>query len=229
MKKTTKTKTLLEVQKRDLFGKKLKALRKTGMLPGNIFGEDIESIAVMLPLISFKGAFKKSGETQIVYLQLGDVEMPVLMQNLQLHPLTGYPLHIDFRKVNLKKKIETEVPVKLVGESEAVSQNKGILLNMAESVLVEALPENIPQEIEIDLAVLKELDDQVAVKDLKATADFVFKDDPEKVIVRITEHKEESTETTQVVSPDEVEVTTEKKDDGETAEETSENKPEEKE
>lgn len=227
MKKTAKTKITLEVQKRILFGKKLKALRKTGILPGNIFGEDIESKAVMLPLIDFKTTFKKAGETQIVYLKLEDEELPVLIQNLQFHPLTQYPLHVDFRKVNLKKKIETEVPVKLIGESEAVTQNKGILLNMSESVLVEALPENIPQEIEIDLSILKELDDQVAIKDLKITGDYVIVDDPEKVIVRITEHKEESIET-QIVSPDSVEVTTEKKSEEETEGETPENTPEEK-
>jgi large subunit ribosomal protein L25 len=227
MKKTSKTKLVLEVQKREIFGKKLKALRKTGVLPGNIFGESMESKAVMLPLIELKHTFKKAGETQIVYLKIDGEELPVLIQNLQFHPMTAYPLHVDFRKVNLKKKIETEVPIKLVGESEAVNQNKGILLNMAESVLVEALPEDIPQEIEIDLSVLKELDDQVAIKDLKVTGEFILKDDPEKVIVRITEHKEESIET-QVVSPDTVEVTTEKKDDEAIDEKVIENTPEEK-
>jgi large subunit ribosomal protein L25 len=84
--------------------------------------------------------------------------------------------------------------------------------------MVEALPENIPQEIEIDISVLRELDDQVAVSDLKPAGDYVFIDEPEKVIVRITEHKEESTET-QIVSPDSVEVTTEKKDDTEEGQE----------
>lgn len=217
-KKTTKEKIIMNVTARTLFGKKLKALRKTGVLPANIYGEDIDSIAVMIPIFDFKIVYKKAGETQIVYAKLGEVEYPVLIQHLQIHALTGKALHVDFRKVNLKKKIETEVPVKLVGESEAVSLNKGILLNIEESVMVEALPENIPQEIEIDISVLKELDDQVSIADLKPTGDYVFIDEPETVIVRITEHKEESTET-QIVSPDSVEVTTEKKDDAEEGEE----------
>lgn len=229
MKKTDnqKEKNFLTVTKREVFGKKLGKLRKQGLVPGNIYGEKFESTAVQVNFKDFVKTFKKAGETQIVYVKIEDQELPILIQNLQKHPLTNQLLHVDFRKVNLNKKIETEVPVKLIGESDAVLQSKGILLTISDSVLVEALPQEIPAEIEIDISILKELGDEILVSSLKPTGNFIFKDDPEKVIARISEHKEESIEV-QVATPDAVEITTEKKEE-ETSEEKEETeKPEQK-
>jgi len=204
----------LVVQKRTVFGKKLKGLRKQGKLPANIFGENIKSQAVVLPVKEFLQTYRKAGETQIVYVGLDNKELPVLIQNLQHHPVTDFLLHVDFRKVDLEKKIETDVPLKFVGRSEAVVQNKGILLPLAESLRVEALPGDIPKLIEIDISSLKELNDEIKVQEIKVKGGYVIKESPEKTAVRITVHKEETIET-QVVAPDTVEVTTEKKAEAE--------------
>lgn len=207
-------KLYLKVTKREVFGKKLKKLRKDGLLPGNIFGEEFKSQAVAVPIKDFLHTYKKAHETHVVYLMLASAEIPVLMQNLQKHPITDTLLHIDFRKVNLLKKIETAVPVKFIGESEAVAQNKGILLTLAESIMIEALPDKIPDSIEIDISRLKELNDEIKVSDLATSADFIFKDEAEKVIVRISQHKEEEL-TPQVAAPENVEITEEKAPVGE--------------
>lgn len=213
---TTGTITLI-VKKREIFGKKLNAVRNQGLLPANIFGEHFTSQAIIFSFKDFIKVFKKAGETQIVTLKLEDQDIPALIKNVQRHPVSHLLLHVDFRKVDLTKKIETEVPIKLMGESEAVTQNKGVLLTLAESVIVEALPVAIPAAIEIDITTLKELNDEIKVKNLKTSADYIFKDDPEKIIVRISAHKEESIET-QVVAPETVEVTTEKKEETSTEE-----------
>jgi len=216
VKKTdNKNKIGLIIKKRTIFGKKLKRLRKQGQLPANIFGEDIKSQAVTLPVKDFLKAHRKTGETQIVYLQLENKEeLPALIQNVQHHPVTNFIMHVDFRKVDLEKKIETDVPLKFVGRSEAVVQNKGILLPLAESLRVEALPGDIPKLIEIDISSLKELNDEIKVQEIKVKGDYVIKESPEKTAVRITVHKEETIET-QVVTPETVEVTTEKKTEAE--------------
>lgn len=210
---TTDTLTL-EVKKREIFGKKLNAIRKEGMLPANIFGESFTSQAITLSFKDFIKVFKKAGETQIIILKRENQDIPALIKNVQRHPVSHLFLHVDFRRVDLTKKIETEVPIKLIGESPAVTQNKGVLLTLAESVMVEALPNAIPSTIKIDITALKELDDEIKVKNLKNTADYIFKDNLEKIIVRISPHKEESIET-QVVAPETVEVTTEKKEEAE--------------
>lgn len=189
----TDQKITLLAKKREVFGKKLKALRKTGILPANIYGEGFTSRSLTVGEIDFNRLFKKAGETHVVYAAIeGEAEeVPVLIHAVQRHPVTHSILHIDLRKVDLKKKLETEVPIKIIGESEAVAQSKGDMQTLFDSVLVEALPEEIPSEIEIDISVLKEVNDEIKVKDITATKDFTVKDDPEKVIVRITEHKEE--------------------------------------
>jgi large subunit ribosomal protein L25 len=212
----------LTVTKRTVFGKKLKALRRNEILPGNIFGESMKSEAVQLPFKSFITTFKKAGETQIVYITVegSEKELPVLIQNAQRHPVTDHLLHVDFRKVNLKKKIETHVPLQFINESDAVAQNKGILLTLAETLLIEALPEEIPAHIEVDISVLHELNDEIKVKDLKVSGNYTVKDDPEKIVIRISEHKEEEI-TPQIVAPETVEITTEKKEGEETASDES--------
>lgn len=185
----------LKAEKRTVFGKKLKKLRRDGLLPANIYGENFASQAVTIPAIDFYKTFKKAGETHIVYLTVkGENQaLPVLIHNVQRHPVNHNILHFDLRKVDLQKKLETEVPIKLVGESDAIVQKKGVLQTISDSVVIEALPQHIPSAIEVDITVLKEVNDEVKVKDLKTSAEFAFKEDPEKTIVRITEHKEEET------------------------------------
>lgn len=215
MKKTkekTENKIQILVEKRSIFGKKVKKLRKEGILPANIFGQEVKSQAVQLPVKDFARVFRKAGESQIIFLKIKgkEEEFPALIQNVQTHPVTGEFLHVDFRFVNLKKKIKTEVPIKFVGESEAIKQNKGVLLTFTETLEIEALPAAIPKKIEIDISSLKELNDEIRVKDVKTTGEYLIIEPPEKVIVRITAHKEETTES-QVAAPETVEVAKEKK------------------
>src|SRR3989344_266681 len=216
MKKQTKTadshKILLTVKKRDVVGKKVRALRRQNIIPANIFGEDFASTAIAVPYKEFTTVFRKSGATQIVYLALDSEEIPVLVQHVQYHPVSDAILHIDFRKVNLKKKIETEVPVKLVGTSPAVSANKGVLIQISNALMVEAYPDAIPTAIEIDISPLAELNDEIRLENLPSSERYVFKEEAKKEIVRITAHKEESVES-QVKAPETVEVTTEKKEE----------------
>ncbi len=111
--------------------------------------------------------------------------------------------------------METEVPVKAVGESEAVSQKGGVLLTQSHTVLIESLPEDIPHEIEVDISGIKEIGGEIKIADLAKSDKYTVKDDPEKVLISVIAHKEESlvAETTAA----EVEITTEVPKEGEEA------------
>ncbi len=187
-----KTKLILKVTKRDVFGKKLKKSRKEGKIPANIFGQGFESQAVFVDYKEFSKIFKIAKETGVVYLELSKEEIPVLIQNLQTHPINDQLLHVDFRKVDLTKKIETAVPVKTIGVSEAVTQKGGVLLTQADELKVEAQPEKIPHQIEIDLSVLKEINQEIKVADLPQNPDYKIIDPADKVIVSVVAHKEET-------------------------------------
>lgn len=216
MKKTTKTsdeKTVLEVITRTVFGKKLKQLRKEGVIPANIFGTGFTSKSVSVKSMDFSKTYKKVKETGIVYLQLEKTEIPTLIKLIQKHPVNSQILHIDFRKVDLSVKIETAVPVQIIGVSEAVTQKGGVLLTLSDRLLVEALPQDLPQFIEIDISNLKEIGQDIKVKDLKVSNKYNIKDEEEKVILSVTAHKEESViaETAATATP---EVLTAKPEEG---------------
>ncbi len=186
-------KLTLAVKTRDVFGKKLRKLRIDGSIPANIFGPDFKSHAVTVNFKEFIPAYKVAKETGIVYLKYDSQEVPVMIKHLQKHPVSDAILHIDFRKIDLTKKIQTNVPVRVVGISEAVSQKGGVLLTQAENLLVEALPADIPQAIEIDISTVKELGQEIKVADLAKSAKYEIKTPAEHVIVSVVAHKEEST------------------------------------
>lgn len=192
-KSTHAQKLSLTVTPRSVFGKKLKKLRYTGIIPANIFGPDFKSQSITVPFKDFTHTYKVAKETGVVYLQLEKQEIPVLIKIVQHHPVNNAILHVDFRKIDLKKKIQTEVPVTTVGTSEAVSQKAGILLTQTATLLVEALPEDIPAHIEVDVTGLKELGTEIKVSDLPKFAKFEIKTPVEKVVISVVAHKEEST------------------------------------
>lgn len=201
-------KLTLVVQNRDVFGKKLKKLRREGTLPANVFGPDFKSISISANMKEFLKVYRTAHETGVVTLELDKKEIPTLIKHLQKHPVTDQILHVDFRKIDLSKKVLTDVPVTTVGTSEAVSIKGGVLLIQTNTLSVEALPNNIPTSIEVDISTIKEIGGEIKVADLKKSDKYEFKDEAEKVVVSVVAHKEES------VTPDTVstapEVTTEK-------------------
>lgn len=165
-------KTKLDVEKRKITGKKVKALRKQGILPANIYGKNIKSLAVQLALKDFDKTFKEVGETGLLELSVAGEEKtrPVLIHNVHLDPVTSLPLHTDFFQVDLKEKVTTMVPLEMIGEALAVKDKKGVLLTTLNEVEVEALPSDLPEKIEIDVSSLLEVDQEIKVADLKAPA-----------------------------------------------------------
>ncbi|MCX7956144.1 MAG: 50S ribosomal protein L25 [Patescibacteria group bacterium] len=222
MKDKTNKKIKLSANIRNLKGKKTKKLRKQGIIPANIYGSDFKSLSISVNLKDFFKVYKTSKETGIVYLEVDKKEIPVLIKNVQKHPITDQIIHIDFRKIDLKKKLETEVPIKIVGQSEAVNQKGGVLLIQSNSIKIEAFPEDIPQEIEIDITKLKEIGQEIKISDLQKSEKYEFKDESNKIIVSIIEHKEQDTKPeTSTVTP---EVISEKKAEEKKEENNSENK-----
>ncbi|MGB9911658.1 MAG: 50S ribosomal protein L25 [Microgenomates group bacterium] len=185
--KTKKEKVALKVEKRTLFGRKVKKLRKEGILPANIFGAKIKSLAVQLPLKEFMDVYKKVGETGIVELKVeGEKEVrPVLIHNLHFDPITDLPLHVDFRQVSLKEKITTNIPVEVVGESPAVAQKIGILVQILNEIEVEALPGELPEKFIVDASQLKEVDQAITVADLKIPEGIKILTSPQQILVKI--------------------------------------------
>ncbi len=177
----------LTLTKRTVIGKQLKKLRKQGILPGNIYGKDIESTAIQLPIKEFDAVYKEAGSSSVVEVELEGKKRPTLIHNLQYDYVNHKPLHADFFQVNLKEKVKTTVPVDLIGEPKAVTDKLGLLLQTLNDVEVEALPTDLPERLEVDVTHLAEVGQQVKVSDIKKLPGVTLVTDGEQIVANIGE------------------------------------------
>ncbi len=224
----TKEKHEIKAENRSVLGRKVKKLRKQGFIPATLYGKGIESKSIQFIAGELEKMFAELGESTLIEISLDEKEkLPILFKNPQYDPVEGNLIHIDCYKVNLKEKITAMVPLEFIGESQAV-KNGNILVTVTDEVEIEALPADLPEKIEVDLSVLEELGAAILVKDLKIdTSKLTMVTDGEQLVTKVEEPKEEVIEETPV-SPEDVEVITEKKE-GEEGEGSAENSGETKE
>jgi large subunit ribosomal protein L25 len=187
-------KITLSLEPRKILGKKVKTLRKQGIIPANIFGNKIESTPVQVKSTVFRPIYAQAGETQIVYVQVqGEkTDRPVLLTNISYDPMSGDYLHIDLRQVNLKEKVTANIPVELIGESPAVKDIQATLITSLDEIEVEALPTDLPDHFTADVSTLKALGDSIKVSDLNIDLTKIeVKVDPETVIVTVAGQQKE--------------------------------------
>jgi large subunit ribosomal protein L25 len=118
-----------------------------------------------------------------------------LIHNIQRDPVALAPIHIDFLKIDLKKKVTANIPVVLIGESPAEKQGLGTLVSYVDEVEVEALPGDLVDKFELSVDSLVDVDQSLAIKDLLYDKDKIaIKDDLETIIVKVELQKEEVVE-----------------------------------
>ncbi len=207
----------LQVEKRDILGKKIKKLRRAGILPANIYGRDIASTSVQLPLKSFQTTYKEVGSSGLLDVMLDGKARPVLIHNVQVDPLSHTPLHADFYQVNLKEKVKTTVPLLAVGEAKAVTDKVGLLLQPVSEIEVEALPEDLPENIEVNVENLAAVGDQILVSDLKAPTGVEILSEPSQIAVKIDDLVSKEAEEQAAADEAAAEQASEEKAEGEAA------------
>jgi len=178
---------LLKAEKRTVLGKKVKKLRREGLMPANVYGKNLASVALQVKTADFEKIHKEVGETGLVDLEFDGKAKPVLIKNLQKNFQNNTPLHADFFQVNLKEKIKAMIPLVLSGEPQAVTDKAGMLLQSLSDVEVEALPEKLPENIEISVEHLAAVGEGITVADLKAPADVTILTDETQTIAKIAE------------------------------------------
>lgn len=191
-------KIILKAKTRKDVGRKVKLLRKQGILPANIYGKKIKSESIQIDLKEFLSVYKQVGDTKLFYIN----ERPVLVANIQKDPVSDSLLHVDFHQVDLKEKVEAKVPVELIGESPAEKQSIGTVVQYLNEIEVEALPTDLPEKFEIDISTLSEVDQMVHVKDLPYDKSKIeVKTDLEEILVKVEPPQKE-----EVVAPAPAEV-----------------------
>jgi large subunit ribosomal protein L25 len=174
------------IRPRTVTGKKVKRLRAAGVLPGVVFGGHKDSTSVETDLKAFERGYRRWGTTTLLTLEgLPDGDQPALIHEVSRSTLNGQLLHVDFLRVSLTEKVHAEVPIHFIGESPAEKAG-AVLVHAKSEVNVEAFPQDIPHNIEIDVSGLLEIDDSLYVRDLKVdTSKVEILDDADELIVRV--------------------------------------------
>ena len=177
----------LLAEKRKITGRKVKALRKSGFVPANVFGKDVKSSAIQIKAVDFAKFRKEAGEFTLLYLTIeGEKESrPVMIHEIAIHPVSGQILHIDFHQVNLKEKTTALIAVKLTGEAPAEKEKLGILVQQLDEVEVEAFPADMPERLEVSVGTLSAVGDSIRVSDIKPDSKLTIKTDPDSIIAKI--------------------------------------------
>ena len=178
----------LSVRPREVLGKKVRAMRRAGHVPANIYGRGLESQAVQVDLLSLSHLLRSAGRNVVVSLQVEGEKAPrpVMLRGVQRQPATGQMLHVDFYQVSLTEKIRADVPLVIVGQAMAAVDLGGTLLHSLDSVSVEALPTDVPSHIEVDVSILAGFDDAIHVRDLPVdTSRVLVLSDPDLVVAKV--------------------------------------------
>jgi large subunit ribosomal protein L25 len=178
----------LDVEPREVTRKANKALRRQDIVPGIVYGHNIEPSNVQMPRRDFENVYLRAGSTSLVDLKIGGGKArKVFIHDVQ-RSATNYQLtHVDFMVVNLEEDITVSVPLVLTGESPLVASNEGMLIHQTEHLSVRALPMEIPPVVEVDISGLVELDQSIHVSDLDLPANVQVLTPMDELIVKVTE------------------------------------------
>jgi large subunit ribosomal protein L25 len=187
-------KITLKAEKRDVIGKQVKALRREGKLPGVIYGRHVEPIAISLEAHSTGLVMAKLTSSSLVTINVDGKDYPALVRDRQRDYIKGNLTHVDFLAVDLNEKIRTFVGVHYVGISGAVKDYNGVLVHNLEQLEVECLPMDLPERIDIDIAVLKQIGDGIRVRDVAISDKVAILTDADEMVAVVTLAKDEATE-----------------------------------
>jgi large subunit ribosomal protein L25 len=165
------------------------------MVPAVIYGRGIASTSLKVKRNELDKAISQAGESNLITLNHEGDSKKVLVKEIQRSGLTGQVLHIDFFQVNMAEKITTEIPLHFIGESKAVKELSGLLVKDIDSLEVECLPQDLVDHIDIDISVLKELHDEITVKNLALPHGLELVNDTDRVIVSVLPPRAQEEET----------------------------------
>lgn len=162
--------------------------RKKGFVPGVLYGKEVDNTSIIVPEKEIEKIIAKSGEKAFVKISLhrdnGSQEYNAILKEVQRHPYKGSLLHLDFYQVSMSEKINTVVPIVLVGESIGAAEG-GIVQQQLREISVRCLPGDIPASIEVDISNLK-IGDTMTAADVQTSDKVEIVEDPNTVVVSVS-------------------------------------------
>jgi large subunit ribosomal protein L25 len=175
----------LTAQERTQLGKSVAALRREGVIPAELYGRSTPNVHLAIGKKDFTKVFGEGGTTTVITLAVNGQRYPVLVHDLQRDNLSGDITHVDFYQVERDRAIRAHVPLSFTGESGAVKQG-GVLNKVMSEIEVEALPDKLPHQLEVDLSKLTDVGMSVHMKDIAVPSDVKVLVDAETVVVSVS-------------------------------------------
>lgn len=158
----------IKTESRTITGKKVRRLRKDGFVPIEFYGKGKKNVSLAVQEREFEKIYKEAGENTLVYLDLdgsGKESVPAFIADIQRHPTSLKLLSIDLHGVRMDEKIQTSVPIVFTGEAPGIKAGF-VLVTVNDELEIEALPQDVPHAITVDISGLKEPGDVVKVLDI---------------------------------------------------------------
>lgn len=179
-------KVILKATKRNVIGKQVKALRRQGFLPGVVYGYKVEPTAIQMDAREAGLIISKLTSSSMVHLDLDGKQIPALVRERQKNYIKAILTHVDFQAVSLTEKIRTMVTVHLNGIAPAVKDFNAVIVTNTTELEVEALPQYLPERIELDISSLTEIGSSIHVSDVVLAKEVEILSDPDEVLVIAT-------------------------------------------
>ena len=181
---------------RTVTGKKVKVLRRGGVVPIHMFGRGIESQSLQADSRTLSVVLPQAGTNVPITIDVDgqDGDNVCFVRQVQRHPVSEALLHVDFQRVDISRKVSAEVPLLLEGVSLAVEEMEGTLLQTLSSISVEALPMSMPASFTVDVSILDDFDKTIRVATLQTDEDVTILNDGEEMIATVVRPRVEEEE-----------------------------------
>ena len=180
----------LSAEPRTVYGKHVKRLRRQGIVPANIYGHGA-SRAIQAPARALERLLAQGGRTSVVAIAFDGRSETALLKSLQRDPRSGQMLHLDFQAVSMEEEVTSVVPVRFIGESEAVTKLDGVMMHPRSELHVTARAGDLPDVVEIDVSAITELHGAIHVSDLPSSSTYVVIDAADEVLAIVLPPKRE--------------------------------------
>lgn len=178
-------------------------IRREGLIPAAFYGPGKENQSFVMDYQTFRKAYDKAGKNTVIELNIdGKSKEFTLVHDVQYDPVTDRFIHIDFLSVDMNKEVTAEVPLVFIGESMAVREEAGILMENRHVLEVKCLAKNLPHELEVDLSILVDFNHSIHIKDIKLPEGVEAVDDLELTVATVSAPRTEEEEAAAIEESD---------------------------
>ncbi|MEA4811241.1 MAG: 50S ribosomal protein L25 [Anaerolineaceae bacterium] len=180
-----KEEVVISAEKRSVIGKQVAQLRRSGKLPGVIYGRHLEAFPIQMNAHEAGLKLGKLTGSSVITIDVDGEKHKAIIRDLQRDVIFGRPLHVDFLAISMKEKLRAAIDLVLTGEAPVLKLGEYLINQGVERIEIEALPSDLPERIEVDLSALASPEDSITIADLNLGSKITVLTEASEVIVSV--------------------------------------------